>query len=452
MKNSNSSFNGLVPIVLGVTGHRDIPSADIDKLEESTCVVLNDISSRCPHSPLVLISCLAEGADRIAARCAIKLGWHLGVVLPAVVDVYEQDFQEQQSKTEYRELLALADWVEVKESGSTLAPDYFGAGFRVMQQSQLLLAYWDGKVIGLKGGTSDIVTRFLSEIQDSGQGLSGNTPPDARPVIHVTTRRAKDLEANKAEHVGFTKWLAPNPGGMGSDGELERWDEILKHIDQFNSDVRASFQYDLANITKSRQYLDDGLLAEAELKYPIKDQSASMFAVADAMSSSAQKERSFIFYWLAGLASIAILMEQIFSGPFPYPLVLGLAVLSGVIAVGVFKLGVKNRVEERYLDYRSLAEACRVQHFWMRSGVRASVADNFLLEQRDELEWVRQAIRTNELGLDVASLKIPDCSDSMNQIRISWIEDQRKYFVGTPKRMGKAELNSLMQGQVHFLL
>lgn len=57
--------SGLVPVVIGVTGHRDIPDSDVDALIEATRAALDEIAKSSPHSPHVLLSSLAEGADRI---------------------------------------------------------------------------------------------------------------------------------------------------------------------------------------------------------------------------------------------------------------------------------------------------------------------------------------------------------------------------------------------------
>ena len=99
------------------------------------------------------------------------------------------------------------------------------------------------------------------------------------------------------------------------------------------------------------------------------------------------------------------------------------------------------RLENRYLDYRALAEACRVQYFWKRAGVKRCVADHFLRDQRDELEWIRRAVRTTELlpgdiGLSRAQ---------MEHVAKAWLDGQLHYFIGMPgKNKGnKAEENRI---------
>ena len=47
----------------------------------------------------------------------------------------------------------------------------------------------------------------------------------------------------------------------------------------------------------------------------------------------------------------------------------------------------------RYLDYRALAEALRVQFYWRLAGLNDSAAASYLRKQLDELRWIRDALR-----------------------------------------------------------
>src|SRR3989338_6844639 len=86
-------FQGLVPVVIGVTGHRDIPAADIELLTIATRSALTGIEQSSLHSPHIMLTSLAEGGGRITAKVAIGMGWMVGVVLPAPVELYALDFK-----------------------------------------------------------------------------------------------------------------------------------------------------------------------------------------------------------------------------------------------------------------------------------------------------------------------------------------------------------------------
>jgi hypothetical protein len=61
-------------LVIGATGHRDLRDEDVPGLEDAVAAIFDRIRERYPHTPLVLLSALAEGADRLAARVAVSKG------------------------------------------------------------------------------------------------------------------------------------------------------------------------------------------------------------------------------------------------------------------------------------------------------------------------------------------------------------------------------------------
>ncbi len=65
--------NGLpaVPIVLGLVGHRDLRPGDRDVLKQRLNAIFQQFRDAYPHTPLVLLSALAEGADQLAAEAAL---------------------------------------------------------------------------------------------------------------------------------------------------------------------------------------------------------------------------------------------------------------------------------------------------------------------------------------------------------------------------------------------
>ena len=63
-----------IPLVVGVTGHRNIRAQDRDTLYAAVAGELARLQSRCPHSQLILLNSLAEGADLLCAQAAADLG------------------------------------------------------------------------------------------------------------------------------------------------------------------------------------------------------------------------------------------------------------------------------------------------------------------------------------------------------------------------------------------
>ena len=83
---------GLLPLVVGVTGHRDLAAGEIPAIAQRVRELFNRLQRAYPHTPIVLLSSLAEGADRLVARTALECGAQLYVVLPMQVVEYERDF------------------------------------------------------------------------------------------------------------------------------------------------------------------------------------------------------------------------------------------------------------------------------------------------------------------------------------------------------------------------
>src|SRR5947208_887822 len=90
-----------MPLVIGVVGHRDLQEADIPDLEYQVKKILEEFKTDLPHTPLVLLSALAEGADFLVTRVALEMGAKLIVPLPMRRELYRQDFFSADSRTEF---------------------------------------------------------------------------------------------------------------------------------------------------------------------------------------------------------------------------------------------------------------------------------------------------------------------------------------------------------------
>ena len=109
---------------------------------------------------------LAEGADRLFAEEALRLGYHLNCVMPFAQTEFEQDFQgpeafEPQALEAFRALLARARALgaltrfELDGRRGRAREAYEAAGRVVLNQSDLLVVVWDGGGPNGAGGTVD---------------------------------------------------------------------------------------------------------------------------------------------------------------------------------------------------------------------------------------------------------------------------------------------------------
>ena len=86
-----------LPLVIGVTGHRDLRDQDVAKIEQQVAAVIaglrRDYLGDDGETPIIVLSALAEGADRLVARVAIAHGARLIAPLPMPLDEYRRDFE-----------------------------------------------------------------------------------------------------------------------------------------------------------------------------------------------------------------------------------------------------------------------------------------------------------------------------------------------------------------------
>src|SRR4029450_8891619 len=86
-----------LPLVIGVTGHRDVRDQDIPVLEREVGAIISALQHDYLHgdaeTPLIVLSSLAEGADRLVARVALAHGAQLIAPMPMPIEEYRRDFE-----------------------------------------------------------------------------------------------------------------------------------------------------------------------------------------------------------------------------------------------------------------------------------------------------------------------------------------------------------------------
>ena len=152
-----------------MTGHRALaelaPRARAE-LEERVGGFLTSLRAALePGRTAVLLSPLAEGADRIAAECALALGWTLDVLLPFAPREYEKDFGGSDSVREFRALLERSRRCRELPAEEPHDPvrdrAYEAVGDALIAASDLVLALWDGDPERGRGGTGQVVRRAV---------------------------------------------------------------------------------------------------------------------------------------------------------------------------------------------------------------------------------------------------------------------------------------------------
>lgn len=178
---------------VGITGARALRSDQLSRIRQQVHDVLahaNEFVARLSRLPSVreayaissrdgthftmqLVSPLARGADRLAARIALGLNYDLYVPMPFAQSEYEKDFTGQEEAFDETPLTAQEDLAEfhslLEESSGHLALDglrdnivdagraYEAVGRFVVRHSDFVIAIWDGAASNGRGGTAEIV-------------------------------------------------------------------------------------------------------------------------------------------------------------------------------------------------------------------------------------------------------------------------------------------------------
>ena len=395
-----------IPILIGVTGHREIREADRLVLLDAVKRELEALKARCPHSQLLMMNSLAAGADQLCAEAADALGIPLIAVLPLPKEDYEADF-DGAALTAFREsydraeqaFVAPAVEAEPQEPSRDFA--YRQAGIYIASHAQVLLALWDGKAGG-DCGTAAIVDCFL---HGAYQPVYGAPLLNTGIVIHVQTPRGDSTET---------------AGEVRTLGDREAWEELIRRTEEFNA-LAASAPITVSPLLPKDREPDEAL-----------DRAETLYAAADALSVRHAALYRRILALIAVFSTIITLTFLVYDEGELHWMIL-LYGISFLIAWGILRYARKTACHERYINYRALAEGLRVQAFLRYAGCKAEAGALLPWSQQEGSPWVASTIRASSVG---------DAPKTRNEIRLCWVEAQRDYHAAAAKKAEKKQARS----------
>jgi len=150
----NSAIRLPSALAIGFTGHRSLP----DEAKCRKCVYDFLKEQKAAAKGVVYgISSAAAGGDLLFAESCIQLEIPLRVLLPLPHDRFRKDFDEATwQRAEY--VLSKAVSVEVTDDHGIREEGYYECGIQTVQESQLMIALWDGEPSRGMGGTQEIVS------------------------------------------------------------------------------------------------------------------------------------------------------------------------------------------------------------------------------------------------------------------------------------------------------
>lgn len=443
-----------VPLVVAVTGHRDLVPGEVPRIRELVREFLCALRRRYPGRELAVMTGLAEGADRLVAQEAIGLNISLTVALPMSRALYVRDFATAASRREFEQLCAAAadvfelpptpgnTDVSIAEPGPNRSRQYAQLGVFLCAHCHVLLALWDGKPSDQVGGTAQVVRFHHDDV------MPGYTPRMAASRLVLT-----DDESDLVYHIVCSRdrpdgaplaglqplsacWFTTDDRDPRVSEIPHRHRAVFERADEFARDVTASLG--------AIEQCGSPLLPpeKAQVMPPGLQDIDRIFCAADWLAIQYQKKvmRTLrVAHACVLLMGVAYVSYTDVSADRWLLLVL-LALM--LLATGVNYLARKGDWHRKYLDYRTLAEGLRVQFYWAAAGVTSGnvskfAHDNFLQMQDPDLGWIRNVMRVTGTECDIAPSQDPD---GVRFAIREWIGDERSGQLGYYSRKGGERL------------
>ena len=392
---------------IGITGHRclDDPEALVPAIRDA----LRQLRGLLPDGPgadvvLVAVSSLAEGADRLVARELLaEPGSRLEVVLPLARTEYARDFQDAESRKEFRHLLGRASQVRSAPRHLSRNEAYEWAGRQVVDRCDALIAVWDGEPPRGRGGTAEIV-RYA---RDCGVPLT----------------------------VVSTKGGPPGPAEPDRDGE--RWTTLLtalRDLTEYNQSAltdqafAAQVQVQRGEFGLTPAPAPDDAFGQA--REHLAGWMIPFLVRADLLARRVQFQFRMLSTAMFGMAAaaVAVVVLQISFLPGAD----GVVFLEVLLLLGLLGgpwLGNRLRVHHRWTSYRFLAERLRSAYFLALAGTgdgarqpgqSASFSDPLVA-------WIERALAEIMAGRPKAERAPADVGPLRDYLDRFWIASQMGY-------------------------
>ena len=428
---------GRIPFRLriGVTGHRHLE--DEEALAGQVGRVLERVRDLLPTSLhtrvlFTVVSPLAEGADRLVAREVLKnQEADLEVPLPLPRGEYIRDFQSDESKREFTDLLLRAREVVELLPSESREEAYERVGHYVVDRCDVLIALWDGQPSRGQGGTAEIV-----------EYARGNEVQRSKSLPHYA--------------VGFLRWCWTGTAREPTSADVQRRRVPIFRIDTEGQHEIVEDLGDGINVVPFRQLdeynrakigpehfeqqvgVREGELATAAERaavepVPVRALSEWVSPYYVRADSLAQRYQTWYYalgnaVFLFAAAAVAAAASQVLFAPdTPEFVCIEVGLMAGLVLVVI--LGRWWRLHDRWLSYRFLAERFRSVLFLALSGLggqRRSGVDRASLGHPSE-EWLRRAYLEVWSRRPEAAVTESDVEGLREFLAEAWIRDQIKY-------------------------
>jgi len=439
--------DGRIPFTfrIGVAGHRELGQAD--DLRKPVREAILRLLTLVPVAPgaglaLVVVSPLAEGADRLVAEEVLAAGAdrlvlrdmlrdmlssgtdqlvsetvladidaRLEVALPMDAGEYAEDFKTEESKTDFRRLLARARAGDIWQAPPGLDREeaYERAGRYVADRCDALIAVWDGEKSRGRGGTAEIV----GYAQEKGVPIAWVHTKEGPPVTCALENSRADILRAAAE-------------------KLRKYNSARIEKSVFDERVRGLRTELMPDIAKEIPVDPLGLSREtiAGWVFPY-------FIRADILALRYQRRFRWLSLAIFALAALAVAVVAVQTNFWPRLdwLAAFEVVFLGTL-LGILIMGRRLRLHDQWISSRFLAERLRSSYFLALAGTgdrRARSARLAYLSDSSEA-WIERALTEVSARRPELDAGVPPVSALRDYLNHYWIESQVAYQEKTSGR------------------
>ncbi|MCP1220381.1 hypothetical protein NKW45_00785 [Acetobacter orientalis] len=442
-----------LPILVGITGHRDILPSALDEISLYVESAMDLLHQRYGIQ-LRIVSGMAEGADQLIVKHAIKRGIPVIALLPmekkefckTLDGMTELEFDCFLAQAGIEDVIELPKVTQETQITDPSVLQYEQLGIVLCRLCHIMLALWDGvdeeplrnrvnRIRKKRGGTAHVVSmRFNGEYTEVPESIfaasrlfSERLPrlelARSGPLLHITTPRSSNAESSqqKIKAVWYFQPESKRASApikaydialLAAHGKITLQELLPKELDKIVevgkklSIIRKKFKNECE---QSVTYL----ALPNGLNNSLLNQLKKIYSSADVSSYTTQLK--LLGAWSPGLPFSKLFTKSyplgalfVFSITLPIAslffeiyceygkntlILLGYILTISISALFYGRVVRKHLWQDTYQDSRAIAEALRVQIYWGASGIPLSVADNYLRFQEDTLGWIRQSLR-----------------------------------------------------------
>lgn len=470
-----------LPIILGVTGHRNIGKIDYENLKVSVRKIFDYLEKEYSSTPIVILSPLADGADRLVVEVSLESKYkdkiNTIIPLPFNEDIYIQTFGKgilekddelfnQKSLLEYENLKNMLkennslqpsfiemefdrkayDNANEEEKQQIRRIQYSKVGEYVAIHSNILIALENINSEKKEGGTSEIVEKKLHG--NYKYFFSENTllQPEKGLVYRINTpRKGEDLKDKYKILKLFPK---------GDTFEEVNWEEKNKKLDwsisTFKYFVEELFSKPCLNSVKSKKYnefkknhvylnclnseinkLKENGLNNKSLKQVEFFQ--KIIGIINKKNNNKIKILERYILVLLAIISVIVVSKSFFNNFIQDSFTVTYPLIILILYILIIRM---NKYKSLSEDTRAILEGLRVQEIWNKLGIMDCVAFYYSIREKDQLNWIRSTLRT----LNIYKISNNCINESVKKdINRDWINEQIKYFSKKIKDYRKIE-------------